>query len=68
MMNSSTENQTTESTNLTTNSHARVTPTLNNPHDYPPFNMERVLNYINNQITYYYMIGVIPAVELTHFH
>src|SRR5436190_993643 len=67
-MASLTENQTTESTNLTANPHARVTSMPDNSHDYPPFDMERVPNYMNNQIIYYYMTGIIPAAELTRFH
>src|SRR5436190_16967171 len=68
MMASSTENQTTGSTNLTANPHARVAPTPNNPRCYPSFDMERVPNYTNNQIIYYYTTGAIPAAELTRFH
>src|SRR5436190_3906231 len=67
-MASSTENQTTGSANPTANPHARVAPTPDNPRGYPPFDMERVPNYTNNQITYYYTTGAIPAAELTRFH
>ena len=67
-MASSTENQMTGSTNPTANPHARVAPTPDNPRGYPSFNMERVLNYINNQIIYYYMIDAISVAELTRFH
>ena len=51
-----------------TNSHARVTPTMKNPCGYSLFEMSLVLNYMNNQITYYYMTGAIPAAEQTRFH
>ena len=45
------------------NSHARVAPTPKNPRDYPSFNICLVLNYTNNQIIYYYIIGAIFAIE-----
>ena len=68
MMASLTENQMTGSANPTANPHARMVSTPDNSRGYPPFDMERVPNYMNNQITYYYTTGAIPAAELTHFH
>ena len=63
------DNQTTGSANkITANSCTRIAPTLKNPRGYSSFDMQHVLNYINNQIIYYYIIGTIPATELTHFH
>jgi hypothetical protein len=53
---------------VTTNPHARVTPTPENPRGYPPFDMNLVPNYTNNQITYYYTNGAVPATELGRFH
>ena len=50
------------------NPHARVPPTLENPCGYPPFNMRLVPNYTNNQITYYYTTGAIPAADQARFH
>ena len=67
-MASSTENQMTEFTNPTANPHARMASMPNNSCGYLFFDMERVLNYMNNQIIYYYMIGAISAVKLIHFY
>jgi hypothetical protein len=50
-----------------TNPRARVASTPENPHGYPPFDMRLVPNYTNNQITFYYTTGVIPAAEQTRF-
>jgi hypothetical protein len=50
-----------------TNPHARVAPTPENPRGYPPFDMRLVPNYTNNQLTYYYTSGAIPAAEQTRF-
>ena len=50
------------------NPHARVPPMLENPHGYPPFDMRLVPNYTNNQITYYYTTGAIPAADQAQFH
>jgi hypothetical protein len=54
--------------NPTTNPNTRVMPTPDNPRGYPPFEMHRVPNYTNNQLTYYYTAGAIPTAELTRFH
>src|SRR5438477_4528803 len=50
------------------NPHIHVPPTPENPHGYPPFDMHLVPNYTNNQITYYYTTGVIPASDQAQFH
>ena len=50
------------------NPHACVTPTLENPCVYPPFDMCLVPNYTNNQITYYYTTGAIPTADQPRFH
>ena len=57
-----------EAANPTTNPHAHVTSTAENSHGYPPFEMSLVLNYMNNQIIYYYMTGAISAAEQKCFH
>ena len=51
-----------------TNLHAHVAPTPENPHGYLPFDMCLVLNYTNNQITYYYTTGAISATDQSCFH
>src|SRR5436190_20579147 len=50
------------------NPHIHVSPTPENPHGYPLFNMHLVPNYTNNQITHYYTTGVIPAADQPQFH
>src|SRR5438045_5672060 len=50
------------------NPHTHVPPTLENPCGYTPFDMHLVPNYTNNQITYYYTTGVIPAADQARFH
>src|SRR5438034_1821841 len=57
-----------EPANPIINSHARVTPTTENPRGYSLFEMSLVSNYTNNQIIYYYVTGAIPAAELSCFH
>ena len=47
--------------------HARAQPTPKNPRGYPPFNMSFVPSYTNNQITYYYTTGAIPAADQARF-
>ena len=37
--------------------NARVAPTANNPHGYPPFNLRHVPTYTNNQLRYYHISG-----------
>ena len=69
MMASSSDNQTTGSADkMTINPHIRIAPTSKNPRGYSLFDMQHVLNYMNNQIIYYYMIGAILAAKLTCFH
>ena len=51
----------------TANPNARVDPTDDNPRGYPPFDMRLVPNYTNNQLTYYYTSGAIPAAEQARF-
>jgi hypothetical protein len=51
-----------------TNPQARVPPTPENPRGYPPFDLRLVPNYTNNQLTYYYTVGAIPAAEQARFH
>src|SRR5438045_9080205 len=50
------------------NPHAHVPPTFGNLCGYPPFDMRLVPNYTNNQITYYYTTGAIPAADQARFH
>ena len=50
------------------NPHIRVPPMPENPRGYPPFDMHLVPNYTNNQITYYYTTGAIPASDQARFH
>src|SRR5438034_10069643 len=50
-----------------TNPNSRVNPTPDNPRDYPPFDMRSLLNYMNNQIIYYFISGTIPAVKQARF-
>ena len=50
------------------NPHVHVMPTSENPCGYPPFDMHLVPNYTNNQITYYYTTGAIPAADQARFH
>src|SRR5438477_1416482 len=50
------------------NPHVHVMPTSENPCGYSPFDMHLVPNYTNNQITYYYTTGVIPAANQARFH
>jgi hypothetical protein len=49
------------------NPHTRIAPTPENPRGYPPFDMRLVPNYTNNQVTYYYTTGAIPAAEQARF-
>src|SRR5438034_712497 len=51
----------------TTRPHARVTPTNDNPRGYPPFDMRLVPSYTNNQLTYYFTTGAIPAADQAEF-
>src|SRR5216117_277092 len=47
--------------------NSRVEPTPDNPRGYPPFDMRSLPNYTNNQITYYFTSGAIPAAEQARF-
>ena len=51
----------------TANPNARVDPTNNNPRGYSPFNMHLVLNYMNNQLIYYYISSTILTAEQACF-
>lgn len=51
----------------TTNLNIHVNSTDDNSHDYLSFNMHLVLNYMNNQLIYYYIFNTISAVKQTHF-
>ena len=57
----------TSNDNLTIDSLARIAPILRNPREYSFFDMRFVSNYINNQITYYYITGAILANEQPQF-
>ena len=56
-------NSVTNDSEPITNPHARVAPTLENPRGYSPFDICLVSNYMNNQITYHYIIGAIPTIK-----
>ena len=59
---------TDNSNNMSTaNSNAHVNSTDNNLHDYFSFDMCLVLNYMNNQLIYYYISNTISAAEQAHF-
>lgn len=45
----------------------RTVPTPGNPRGYPPFDMQLIPSYANNQITHYFTSGAIPAAELPRF-
>ena len=60
-------NSVTNDSEPITNPHARVAPTPENPRGYPPFDIRLVPNYTNNQITYHYITGAIPAAEQARF-
>ena len=49
------------------NPRARGDPTPGNPRGYPPFNINLVPSYTNNQLTYYFTTGAIPAAEQARF-
>ena len=51
----------------TANSNACVNFTDNNSCDYLSFDMHLVLNYMNNQLIYYYIFSAIFAAEQAHF-
>ena len=51
----------------TANLNARVDSTDDNPHDYFSFDMYLVLNYINNQLIYYYIFSTILTAEQACF-
>ena len=51
----------------TVNSNIHVNSTDDNLCDYFSFNMHLVLNYMNNQLIYYYISDVISAAEQAHF-
>jgi hypothetical protein len=54
--------------NPTTNSNTHIMPMPDNSHSYSLFEMHRVSNYTNNQLTYYYTAGAISTAKLTYFH
>ena len=58
-----TSNNITNNSELIMNPHACVASTSKNPRDYSSFNIHLVLNYMNNQIIYHYITGVIPAAK-----
>jgi hypothetical protein len=60
-------NSSNDSSKPIANPHTCIAPTPENPHGYSPFNMCLVPNYMNNQITYYYTSGAIPAAEQAWF-
>src|SRR6266487_5806516 len=51
----------------TANLNAHVNSINDNPHDYSSFNMRLVLNYMNNQLIYYYISDAILAAEQACF-
>ena len=51
----------------TANLNAHVNSINDNPHDYLSFDMHLVLNYMNNQLIYYYISDTISAAEQAHF-
>jgi len=56
------QNDPTEGSN-TTFTHARVPPTAENPHGYPPFNLLCLSTYMNEQIHYYLASGAMLNVN-----
>ena len=51
----------------TANSNTHMNSTDDNSCDYLSFDMHLVLNYINNQLIYYYIFSTISAAEQAHF-
>ena len=51
----------------TANLNTHVDPINNNLRGYFSFDMRLVLNYMNNQLIYYYIFSAILAAEQAHF-
>ena len=64
---SSNSNANNSNSKLITNMHTCVTSMLENSYDYSVFDMYLVFNYINHQITYYYIISTISAADQAKF-
>ena len=52
---------------FTANLNTYVNSIDDNLHDYFSFDMHLVLNYMNNQLIYYYISNAISAAEQAHF-
>ena len=55
-------------TNLNTNPSTRGPRTPGNPRGYPPFKLDDVPSYSNQQIRYYYKTGAAATVDQQRFH
>ena len=47
------------------NMNARVAPTADNPSGYPPFDINLIPAYTNNQLRYYHTIGAMLNLDKT---
>ena len=58
-----TANDNDNGSELIINPHICIAPTPENPRGYSSFDMRLVLNYMNNQLIYYYISDAISATE-----
>ena len=65
--NTATQTQRGDEASTPINPKKRVTPTTENPHGYPPFDMRSICGFTNNQVIYYLTTGAIPLADQTAF-
>ena len=65
--NTATQTQRGDEASTPINPKKCVTPTTENPHGYPPFDMRSICGFTNNQVIYYLTTGAIPLTEQPAF-
>ena len=65
--NTATQTQRGDEVSTPINPKKRITPTPENPHGYPPFDMRSICGFTNNQVIYYLTTGAIPLTEQPAF-
>jgi hypothetical protein len=65
--NIATQTQREDEASTPINPKKRITPTPENPHGYPPFDIRSICGFTNNQIIYYLTTGAIPLADQPAF-
>lgn len=66
--NAAPQDQRREEINAPVNPKLRITPTHENPHGYPPYDIRSICGFTNKQVIYYLTTGAVPLANQPAFH